>query len=129
MSDEYFLTIDSLDYEVMLDDSPMARQFAQMLPFQASATTYADCHYWGSAPERIALLDEYKTSMPKEGDLYYADHLQAFAVYFDKSESIAPYEIFHIGTIKGDLPKMKNLSYHVECTFHTDKSRPTQSIK
>lgn len=105
-----------IDYTVELNDSKMAERFASMAPFKTSVTEYSSNHYWGAVPKKIEKQKELKTSQPVKGGFYYADHTTSLAVFYDDSRSIAPYEIYHLGNVVGDLSALKTTPYEIECT-------------
>jgi hypothetical protein len=79
----------------------------QLAPFETSLSEYAGSHYWGSVPGKLSTADELRTSKPRKGSVYYADHLTAIAIYFDDPGSIAPYVVYHLGDVMDDLSDLR----------------------
>src|SRR4051794_12975018 len=103
MNSKITMLLNDREHTIELIDSAMSRQFVEMLPFDAFVAAYAGSHYWGSIPRKISTPQDLKTSTPFKGGLYYADHLTALAVYFDDPGSIAPYVVYHLGSVVDDL--------------------------
>lgn len=108
------IELDGKQYTVVLNDSATAKAFAGLSSFEVAVTEYARCHYWGGIPERLPVSETFKTSTPQKGGVYYADHFQSVAVYFDNSPSIKPYEIVRIGDIEEDLSALSTAGYSIK---------------
>jgi hypothetical protein len=93
-------------YTVRLNESKTAQQFAESAPFEASLVA-AGNHCYGPIPEQLPVDRAQVTSNPHKGGVYYADHLQAIAVYYGDSGSIRPFEIVYIGDIQEDLSSLR----------------------
>jgi hypothetical protein len=101
------IELDEKEHAVELNGSSTANGFMQLAPFETSLSEYAGSHYWGSIPRKLSTADELKTSKPRKGNVYYADHLTAIAIYFDDPGSIAPYVVYHLGVVMDDLSDLR----------------------
>ncbi|MGG7465287.1 cyclophilin-like fold protein [Plantibacter sp. YIM 135347] len=101
------IVLNGVAYTVRLNGTEAARELAQSAPFRTSLSQNAGNHYWGSLPHRLSTLEEAGTSVPREGRVYYADHLTAIAFYFEDSRSIAPYVLYPLGDITDDLSALR----------------------
>jgi hypothetical protein len=108
------LELNGIKYTVELNGSATAEAFAQCAPFQSSLSEYAGSHYWGAIPKKLPTPQNLKTSNPLKGNIYYADHLTAIAVYFDDAGSIAPYVVYHLGSVTEDLSALSNAGNRIE---------------
>ena len=102
------MELNGKEYTVELNDSKAASGLVQSAPFETSLHKYAGSHYWGSIPKRLSTPKELKTSTPRKGSIYYADHLTAIAIYFDEAGSIAPYVVYHLGDVVEDMSDLYN---------------------
>ena len=102
------------DYTVQLNDSETAKEFAKTAPFETSLSEYAGSHYWGSIPKKLPTPVELKTSRPRKGHAYYADHLTAIAVYFDAPGSIAPYVVYPLGEVVEDMSDLRRAGSRIK---------------
>lgn len=114
MKNIFKIGLDGKEYSVELNDSKTANEFAQLPSFDTSLSRSGGSHYWGPIPRKLSTTKEMKTSNPQKGGVYYADHLTAFAVYFDDAGSIAPYVIYHVGDIEGDMSGLSNAGYRIK---------------
>jgi hypothetical protein len=108
------LELNGKKYTVELNGSETAEAFAQCAPFQSSLSEYAGSHYWGAIPRNLPTPQNLKTSKPLKGSVYYADHLTAIAIYFDDPGSIAPYVVYHLGTVTEDMSALRNAGNRIE---------------
>jgi hypothetical protein len=108
------IELNGKQYTVELNDSEIARGFVQSAPFQTTLSEYAGSHYWGSIPRKLSTSNDLKTSTPRKGRIYYADHLTAIAVYFDDAGSIAPYVVYHLGDVVEDMSDLYNAGTRID---------------
>jgi hypothetical protein len=108
------IELNAKEYTVELNDSEAARGLVQSAPFETSLSEYAGSHYWGSIPRKLATPKELKTSTPRKGRIYYADHLTAIAIYFDDPGSIAPYVVYHLGDVVEDMSDLYNAGSRID---------------
>jgi hypothetical protein len=101
------IELNGKEHAVELNGSKTANEFVQLAPFETSLSEYAGSHYWGSVPGKLSTADELRTSKPRKGSVYYADHLTAIAIYFDDPGSIAPYVVYHLGDVMDDLSDLR----------------------
>jgi hypothetical protein len=102
------IELNGKEYTVELNDSETAKEFVESAPFKTSLSKNNGNHYWGSIPKRLSTSKQLATSNPKQGGIYYADHLTAFAVYYNTSGSIAPFVIYHLGDVVEDMFDLRN---------------------
>jgi hypothetical protein len=107
------IELNKQEYTIELNDSETAKGFVQSAPFATSLSEYAGSHYWGSIPRKLSTPKEMKTSTPRKGGIYYADHLTAVAVYFDDPGSIEPYVVYHLGDVVEDTFALRNAGRHI----------------
>jgi hypothetical protein len=96
------IALSGTEYTFELNDR-IADEFCALLPFDTSVSRSGGHHYWGSIPQSLSTPDELRTSRPKKGGLYYADHLTALAIYYGDPGSIAPFVVYHLGDAVEDL--------------------------
>jgi hypothetical protein len=96
------LELNEKKYTVKLNGSITAAEFMQLTPFETSLSPSGN-HCYGPIPQRLSISEEYNTSNPRKGGVYYADHMQAIAIYYGDSGSIKPFMIVYIGDIHEDL--------------------------
>jgi hypothetical protein len=103
------IEINGSTYRVSLNESRTAQAFAKSAPFEASLVAGGN-HCYGPIPTRLPVDRAQVTSNPHMGGVYYADHLQAIAVYYADSGSIRPWEIVYIGDIQEDVSNLRGTS-------------------
>jgi hypothetical protein len=123
--DNHFTTIQlgGADYKVSLNGHPIAEEFFALLPFDTTVSKSGGHHYWGSIPRKLSTPDSLATSSPKEGGLYYADHLTAIAVFYGHPGSIAPFTVYHLGDIVGDLSSLANGGPRLRLSARSQRSQ------
>ena len=99
-------------YTVKLNGSITAAEFMQLTPFETSLSPSGN-HCYGPIPQRLSISEEYNTSNPHKGGVYYADHMQEIAIYYGDSGSIKPFVIVYIGDIQEDLSDLNKIERRI----------------
>lgn len=95
------LTIGGREIHAVLNDSPQAKEFQEMLPLTIPMTRMGEHEYYGSLPQPLTHTEELQTGYTV-GDLAFWTPGDLFALYFDEPED-APEGLMILGRITSDL--------------------------
>ncbi len=95
------ITIDGQEIQAVLNDSPQAKEFQELLPLTLSMTRMGEHEYYGSLPRPLTHAKDLRTGYTV-GDLAFWTPGDLFALYFDEPED-EPEGLMILGRITSDL--------------------------
>lgn len=100
-------------YTIRLNEGVTAQAFEKLNHYSTSLAPSGN-HCYGPIYERLPIAEQFCTSTPHKGGVYYADYIQSIAIYTKDGGNIEPFVIVEIGEVEEDVTELLQFTGRIE---------------